>query len=164
MKMYYWEDAAGLGWDIVAQADSEIAAKSIAKDKIALETLPDEFVKIAEAIKLSRPTGIFHYPAAVCIFTEHDPVESRIGRRALSEVAKQMRERATFADSASLTRLLETWADVLDNKPDVGWAARNRADLTNEQERVTVDHAQSQGAATPGQHRTQESSEGGGDK
>jgi len=138
MKMYYWEDPAGLGWDIVAQADSEIAAKSIAKDKIALETLPDDFTKIAEAIELGRPTGIFHYSAALCIFTEIDPVDSRISRQALSELSKQMRERASFHDSASLTRLLETWADVLDAKPDAGWADRNRGDLKNEQERVAM--------------------------
>ena len=133
MKMYYWEDPAGLGWDIVAQADSEIAAKSIAKDKISLETTTTDFVKISEAIELSRPTGIFHYSAALCIFTECDPVESRIGRQTLSKVAKQMRERASFAGTtASLKRLLESWADVLDGKPDVGWAARNRDDLVNE--------------------------------
>jgi hypothetical protein len=117
MKMYYWEDPAGIGWDIVAQADSEIAAKSIAKDKIALETLPEDFVKIAEAIELSRPTGIFHYSAALCIFTEHDPVESRISRQTISELANQMRDRASLNDSASLTRLLENWADVLDGMP-----------------------------------------------
>jgi hypothetical protein len=136
MKMYYWEDPAGLGWDIVVQSDSEIAAKSLAKEKIALETLHDDWVKIAEAIELSGPTGIFHYPAAVCIFTETDPVESRIARQVLSELSKQMRERASFGDNtASLTRLLETWADVLDGKPDVGWGARNREDLKCEKER-----------------------------
>ena len=136
MKMYYWEDPAGLGWDIVAQADSETAAKSIAKDKIALETLPDDFTKIAQAIEYGRPTGIFHYSAALCIFTELDPVDSRISRQALSELSRQMRERASFGDNtASLTRLLETWADVLDGKPDVGWGARNREDLKCEKER-----------------------------
>ena len=138
MKLFYWEDPAGFGWDVVVQADSEIAAKSLAKDKILGQTLPDESVKIMEAVEESRPTGIFNYPAALWIFTEHDPIESRISRQVLSKVAEQMRDRAAFHDSASLTRLLETWADVLDGKPDVGWAARNRGDLTNEQERVAL--------------------------
>lgn len=134
MKIYYWEDPAGLGWDIVAQAENEVAARSIAKEKINLETLADDSAKIREAIELSRPTGIFHYPCAICIFTECDPVASRISRDAIGEVAKQMRERASFNATASLRRLLETWADVLEGKPDVGWAARNRDDLLNEAE------------------------------
>jgi hypothetical protein len=133
MKTFYWEDPAGFGWDIVVQAENETAAKSLAKEKINLEVLPEESVKIREAIELSRPTGIFHYANAICIFTECDPVQSRFSREQLAELSKQMRERASFGDtSASLIRLLETWADVLDGKPDVGWAARNREDLKNE--------------------------------
>ena len=36
------------------------------------------------------------------------------------------------------SRLLQTWADVLDGKPDVGWAARNRDDLANESEQLST--------------------------
>jgi hypothetical protein len=100
MKMYYWSDPAGLGWDIVAQADSEIAAKSIAKDKISLETLPGDFAKIGEAIELGRPTGTFHYPAAICIFTECDPVESRISREALTEIVDALKVARTWIPSS----------------------------------------------------------------
>ncbi len=135
-KIFYWSDPAGFGWDIVAKADNEFAAKSIAKKKIAMETLPAEAAQIQEAIERSRPTGIFCYDAALCIFTECDPIASRHSRETLSEMARQMRERASFA-GASLARLLETWADVLDGKPDVGWAARNREDLKNEREMDT---------------------------
>lgn len=131
MRIYYWEDLASSGWDIVAHADSEAAARSIAKEKIALETTKSEFLQIAEALE-SRPTAIFHYGAALCIFTECDPVQSRYSREAFSEMARQMRDRASFAATASMTRLLHTWADVLDQKPDVGWAVRNREDIDRE--------------------------------
>jgi hypothetical protein len=51
------------------------------------------------------------------------------------EVIRQMRERASFADtSPSLVRLLCTWADVLEGKTDIGWASRNREDLENSKE------------------------------
>lgn len=53
---------------------------------------------------------------------------------ALAEMARQIRDLASFAGTASRTRLLETWADVLEGKPDVGWAPRNREDLRNEME------------------------------
>ncbi len=51
---------------------------------------------------------------------------------ARAELVRQMRERASFVDtSASLCRLLQTWADVLDGTESTGWAAMNRADLEN---------------------------------
>lgn len=131
--VFYWEDLAGLGWDIVALANSEDAAESIAKEKIKSETIPADAVRICEAIERNRPTGIFHYDSAICIFTECDPVESRHSREALAELSRQMRERASIGGTASLKRLLETRADVIDGKPDVGWAARNREDLRNEE-------------------------------
>lgn len=132
--MYYWEDPAHKGWDVVVQADSESAARSIAKEKLLLEVSSTTAVPIQEAIE-ARPTGIFHYDAALWIFTECDPIQSRVGPGSLEELSKQMRERASFGGtSASLSRLLQTWADVLDGKPDVGWAARNRDDLANESE------------------------------
>lgn len=53
----------------------------------------------------------------------------------LRELVRQMRERASFADtSASLSRLLQTWADVLDGKASTGWAEMNRADLQEAKE------------------------------
>jgi hypothetical protein len=136
--MYYWEDPAHKGWDAVVQAENESAARSIAKEKIALEVFPVDAALIQEALE-SRPTGIFHYDAALWIFTECDPIQSRVGPGTLEEISRQMRERASFgATAASLSRLLQTWADVLDSKPDVGWAARNRGDLANELERLST--------------------------
>jgi hypothetical protein len=74
-----------------------------------------------------------------CPSPEPTPSQSpraKISEQALSTISKQMRERASFADtSASLSRLLQTWADVLDGRPDIGWAARNRNDLAVDAER-----------------------------
>lgn len=51
-------------------------------------------------------------------------------KEAVSELVRQMRERASFANTpAALSRLISTWADVLEGKSDVGWAAINREDL-----------------------------------
>lgn len=51
------------------------------------------------------------------------------------EMAKQMRERASFGNtSASLKRLLESWAEVLEGSPSTGWASMNREDSRNESE------------------------------
>jgi hypothetical protein len=53
----------------------------------------------------------------------------------ITELVRQMRERASFADTkASLSRLLETWADVLEGKAGTGWAAINREDLREAKE------------------------------
>ncbi len=58
---------------------------------------------------------------------------THLSQMAINEMAKQMRERASFGGTtASLKRLLETWAEVLEGKPSVGWVAMNRDDLENE--------------------------------
>ncbi len=52
------------------------------------------------------------------------------------ELGRQMRQRASFANtSASLKRLLETWADVIEGKPGTtGWAQMNKSDLAWDEE------------------------------
>jgi hypothetical protein len=40
--MHYWEDPASRGWDVVVQAETEAAARSITKEKIRLEAAPSE--------------------------------------------------------------------------------------------------------------------------
>jgi hypothetical protein len=67
-----------------------------------------------------------------------------LGAETRTELARQMRDRASFAGtSASLKRLLETWADVIVGAPGVGGLAANRADLEWDKEL-----AQSRGDAT----------------
>ncbi len=53
----------------------------------------------------------------------------------INELVRQMRERASFADtSATLSRLLQTWAEVLEGRGCTGWAAINREDLKEAKE------------------------------
>ncbi len=89
---YYWSDPGGFGWDIVASAESLPGARSIAKENIALETLPEECTVIQEQIELQPPTGIFVYDCAVCIFTECDPEESRIARKNLDKLKQDRKD------------------------------------------------------------------------
>jgi hypothetical protein len=90
MRLYYWEDPAELGWDIVVQADNEVQARQMAKGHIAIQTLPDEAARIQEVLTHTRP-AIYHHPVVLAIFTECDPIESRVSRKELESLQERAR-------------------------------------------------------------------------
>ncbi len=63
-------------------------------------------------------------------------IHIHLGEEERLELGRQMRQRASFSNtSASLKRLLETWADVVEGKPGTqGWAQMNKSDLAWEEE------------------------------
>lgn len=77
MHMYYWEDPGGCGYDFVVQAENVEKARAAASKSYdgSKELEADVFAGLNES-----PTGMFHYEAALCLFTEHDPVDSRFAK------------------------------------------------------------------------------------
>lgn len=93
--------------------------------------LPGTFVRCMSGHYYAATRGDEECP----ICEELIRLRSFLGAETRTELAKQMRERASFADtSASLKRLLETWADVIVGAPGVGGLAANRSDLEWEKE------------------------------
>ena len=134
MNVYYWEDLGSIGYDCVAYAGSKLEARKIAKEKLKGECDAEDYDEICAALD-GEPTGIFHYDTALWIFTEIDTAQARLSRNEWATLSQQMRQRASFAGTtASLKRLLLTWAEVIEGKPSTGWASMNRQDLDNEKE------------------------------
>ena len=68
--MYYWEDPGFHGYDYVCLASSVKRARD--KAKAAFDGPPEWKDDVFFGLD-DPPTGIFHYEAAIQIFTEHDP-------------------------------------------------------------------------------------------
>jgi hypothetical protein len=107
------------------------------------ERLLDEYAGVMDRLKRTRPITeqewIEGNIAAIDAWKRDKremKEQSNAESIARSELVRQMRERASFADTtASLCRLISTWADVLEGKESTGWAAMNRTDLASEAER-----------------------------
>lgn len=86
-RMYYWEDVGGKGWDVIVQAPTEAAARELAAKELQGKVMPDEAIAIATALG-EKPTGVFFYDAALWIFTETDPMLSRVSQEELDGLRK----------------------------------------------------------------------------
>ncbi len=94
MKLFYWEDPGGHGYDFVVQAKSQEEARTLAKKSYDGDPARQHFVFIALD---SPPTGIFHYGVALPIFTECDPMASRLCQNELDKLKAAATERDALA-------------------------------------------------------------------
>jgi len=133
MHMYYWEDPGNCGYDYVALADCEANGRSLATN--AYDGPPELQSKVVEGLQL-RPTGIFHYNAAIEIFTECDPEGSlgshqewerlrAVGKEisSIMETYRHQEEKNGFVDTpgglehmGDVWRLLGKWDRILRGK------------------------------------------------
>lgn len=93
--VYYWEDPGNIGYDIIARAKDVESARKIAREKLQGTTVAEDIAIISAALEM-EPTGRFHHPFALWIFTECDPLESRLSRQEID----QLRARAEKAEAA----------------------------------------------------------------
>lgn len=93
--VYYWEDPGNIGYDVIARAKDVESARAIAREKLQGTTVSEDIAIISAALEM-EPTGRFHHSFALWIFTECDPLESRLSRQEID----QLRARAEKAEAA----------------------------------------------------------------